>query len=155
MDSKFIMETGKIRVLIAEDHTLTAHLLGKVLAKFEIFEIIGIVSDGFSLLEELDAKECDIVLLDLSMPELNGIDAMEIINRRHPLVKVLVLTAHCDGKFIETTLELGVSGYVTKKADTNELVHAIKIIYNGGFYLDSMSLHALLYDYNPAENDLV
>ncbi len=149
------MFSGKIRILIAEDHSLTAHLIGKLLAKYEFIEIIGIVSDGFALLEELDAKECDIVLLDLSMPELNGIEAMNIIQKRHPFIKVLVLTAHCDGKFIESVLELGVSGYLTKKADINELINAIKLVYNGGFYLDSLSLHALLYDYKPKENDLV
>ncbi len=149
------METEKIKLLIAEDHTLTAHLLGKLLAKRSNFEIIGIVSDGYSLLEELDAKNCDIVLLDLAMPELNGLDAMSIIQKRHPLVKILVLTAHCDGRFVETCLQFGVAGYITKKSDTNELAKAIEMVYNGEFYLDSQSLNALLYDYKTAEKDTI
>lgn len=141
----------RMKILIAEDHGLTAKLLSSLLAQNDRIEIIGVVGDGQQVLRAVDRYLIDIVLLDLSMPVLDGLQTMKKLFEKTAEVKVLVLSGHSDSRFIEKSLSLGASGYVTKKVDTNELIQALITVHSGGNYLDKASLDALVINAKPNE----
>lgn len=130
-------------VLIAEDHTLTAHLLAKMLSKNEDINVIGIVSDGFKVIEVVTQKEIDICLLDISMPNLDGLKTLKALSRKKNKAKFLILSAHTENWIIEKAMKLGASGYLTKKADMDEVIRALYAVYSGEKYFDSFALASI------------
>ena len=133
-----------MNVLIAEDHTITAKLLSKMLSKYKYINVIGIASDGREVLE-LEAKnKVDVLLLDITMPVIDGLEVMERLFDKNSKVKILILSAHSEGWIIEKSLRLGASGYLTKKVDMNEIIEAIISVHNGVNYMDDNSLIALI-----------
>ncbi len=124
-------------VLIAEDHLLTANLLANLLSKNENFNVIGIVSDGLKLIEVASKKKIDVCLLDISMPNMDGLQALSKLARKRKRTKFLILSAHTESWIIEKAMKLGASGYITKRADIEEVIYAIQMIYSGLQYFDS------------------
>ena len=123
----------KLRVLLAEDHSIVAEGLRAVLEP-EV-DVVGTVEDGRALLKAVAEHEPDIVITDLTMPNLNGIEAARQIVKEHPKIKVIVLTMHADIKFAEAAFRAGVHGYVVKRSGSVELLAAIKEVRSGNFYL--------------------
>ncbi len=132
-----------MEVLIAEDHFLTAQLLAKTLAKNDDINVIGIVSDGYKVIEVISQRKVDICLLDISMPNLNGLEALKILARKKKKVKFLILSGHIESWIIEKALKYGAYGYITKKADIEEVIKALHIVYSGEKYLDAVALDSL------------
>jgi DNA-binding NarL/FixJ family response regulator len=124
---------AKPRVLIAEDHSIVAEGLRAVLES--TVDVVDTVADGRALLKAVAAHEPDIVITDLSMPNLNGIDAARKIAKEYPQVRVIVLTRHTDVKFAEAAFRAGVRGYAVKQSNSAELIAAIKEVQSGNFYL--------------------
>ena len=128
---------SSIRVLIAEDHRTVREGLEMILKAQPDIEVVGEASDGQAAVELAKELNPDIVIMDVSMPQLNGVKATRELQRSRPNVKVLTLTRHKDDGYLQQLLRAGVSGYVLKQSPSTELLHAIRAIAAGGQYLDS------------------
>jgi DNA-binding NarL/FixJ family response regulator len=127
---------SKLRILIAEDHETVREGLKMILSAQPDMEVVGEAGDGVSAVAEAQRLLPDIVLMDVSMPRLNGMKATEKLKACCPEVKVLTLTRHRDDGYLQQLLRAGASGYVLKQSPTVELLHAIRAIGAGGKYLD-------------------
>ncbi len=126
----------KLRILLADDHATVREGLRLIIAAQADMEIVCEVSDGRAAVEEADKMRPDIVVMDVSMPRLNGLKATQKLNQCCPEVKVLALTRHKDDGYLQQILRAGASGYVLKQSSSAELLHAIRAIAMGGKYLD-------------------
>ncbi|GKS56929.1 DNA-binding response regulator [Nitrospira sp.] len=124
------------RLLLADDHTLFVEALQKVLEPE--FDLIGAVGDGRALLEAAPRLMPDIILLDLSMPLLNGIDAAQQLRRLVPEAKLVFLSMHGDPTYVTEAFRAGASGYVLKRASATELVQAIRTALRGHLYVSPL-----------------
>ncbi|HMK60397.1 MAG TPA: response regulator transcription factor [Dissulfurispiraceae bacterium] len=127
----------KIRILIADDHALVRDGIKALLGFCDDFEIVGEASDGIEAIERIRQIKPDIVLMDIGMPRLGGLEATVEIRKTEPNVKIIILTQYDDREYISRFLKAGVSGYLLKKAVGSELVNAIRTVYKGEMYLFS------------------
>jgi len=126
----------KTRVLLAEDHTVVAEGLASLLK--DSFELAGTVHDGRALLEAAEQLKPDVIVTDISMPLLNGLDAIRQIRALHPHARILVLTMHHDTHLAAEAFRAGVSGYLLKVSPGEELVRAIHEVAEGRSYVTSL-----------------
>jgi DNA-binding NarL/FixJ family response regulator len=127
---------AEIRVLIADDHETVREGLRLIVDTQEDMQVCGEAGNGreaISLAQELSP---DVLLMDISMPELNGLTAAAKLKRIAPAVKILTLTRHTDEAYLHELLQAGVSGYVLKQSAASELLRAIRAVAAGGNYLD-------------------
>lgn len=127
---------SKTRVLLAEDHTVVAEGLQALLK--ESFELAGVVHDGRALIEAVETLRPDVVVTDISMPLLNGLDAIRQIHSRQPEARVVVLTMHRDTHLAADAFRAGASGFVLKVSPVEELVQAIREAAQGRSYVTPM-----------------
>ena len=125
----------KINIVLAEDHTILREGLKALLSADPKFKIIGEAEDGREAVRCAEKMNPDLMLMDLSMPRMSGMEAIREIKRRYPGVKVIALTVHKTEEYLHTTLQAGADGYVLKDATHAELVLAIKNVMKGKFYL--------------------
>lgn len=135
---------NSIKVAIAEDHDLVRQGLVALINRELGLKIIFDVGNGQELLDELDEKEVDIVLLDLNMPIMNGQQAMREMRERFPEVKIIVVSMLYDDDFITESIELGARGFLPKNIDFEELVDAIFAVHETGYYFDKRITKALI-----------
>lgn len=128
---------SKIRVLLAEDHTIVRKGLRSLLEGIGSIEVIGEAEDGREAVKQVQQLRPDVVLMDIAMPLLNGLEATRQIKKQFPEVKVLILTMHTNQEYITQILRAGASGYLVKRAAPTELVSAIQIVYRGESFLSS------------------
>jgi two-component system response regulator NreC len=126
---------NKIRVLIAEDHTIVRKGLRSLLESEVGIEVVGEAENGRDALAKVQQHCPDIVLMDISMPDLNGFEATRQIKQHCPEVKVLVLTMHANEEYVWQILRAGASGYVVKHAAPDELILAIQSVFRGDSFL--------------------
>ena len=124
------------RVLLADDHKIVVEGLRTILE--QEFELVGTVEDGRALVEAAETLNPDVIVTDISMPLLNGIEAAQQIKKVTPKVKIVFLTMHPDVTYATRALEAGASGYVLKHAAPSELITAIKEVLTGRIYLTPM-----------------
>jgi DNA-binding NarL/FixJ family response regulator len=127
---------SKPRVLLADDHTLVLDGFRKLLE--EHCEIVGAVEDGRALLEAAERHRPDVITLDISMPQLNGIDAARRLRKITPHSKLIFVTMHADQAYISEAFKSGASGYLLKRSAGSELVQAIQAVMNGNYYVTSL-----------------
>ncbi len=125
----------KKRIVIAEDYTILREGLKSLLSSHSEFEIVGEAEDGIKAVRLISEQEPHIALMDLSMPLMNGMEAIKEAKRECPETKILVLTVHKEEEYVFASLEAGADGYVLKDADFDELVMAIKSVLRGQRYL--------------------
>ncbi len=125
----------RFRIVIAEDHTILRDGLKSLLSAYPDFDIVGEAENGRSAIRCVEKILPDLVLMDLSMPRTNGLEAIREIKKRNPETKVVALTVHSTEEYILATLEAGADGYVLKDAGQSELVMAIKNVLGGSRYL--------------------
>ena len=125
-----------IRVLIADDHTLVRDGVRALLATAEDIEVVGEAADGREAVQRARAVHPDVILIDIAMPGLGGLEAVPILKREVPQARVLILTQYDQADYVRRFLKLGVSGYVLKKAAGTELIAAIRAAHRGGLVLD-------------------
>lgn len=125
----------KIRILIADDHALVREGIAAFLKLSEDIEVVGEAADGVEAIEAVKKCKPHIVLMDISMPRLGGLEATVEIKKNDPNVKILVLTQYEDTVYIRRFLKAGVSGYLLKKAVGTELINAIHAVARGESYL--------------------
>jgi DNA-binding NarL/FixJ family response regulator len=125
----------KNRIVIAEDHTILREGLRSLLSSHPDFEIVGEAEDGREAIRCVENLSPDLVLMDLSMPRMNGMGAIREIKKRFPETKILALTVHKTEEYVLATLEAGSDGYLLKDATHEELVIAIRSVLKGKPYL--------------------
>jgi two-component system response regulator NreC len=130
------MTQAKLRVLLADDHALIRDGLGSLIDAQPDMQVVGGAADGREALELAAETSPDIVLMDVSMPVLDGIQATRRLKLERPAVKVLALTAYDNRAYLAQLLEAGASGYVLKRMAAKGLIEAIRVVAAGGTYLD-------------------
>ncbi len=130
------MTMKKIKIALADDHNLFRKGMASVLSQVPDFELVLEASNGQELIEKLTRRLPDVVLLDLEMPVMDGIAATDYIRENHPDIKIIMLTMHDEDRFVLHLLEKGVSGYVLKDADLDEVEKAVHRVMDDGVYLN-------------------
>jgi two-component system response regulator NreC len=126
---------SRIKVLLADDHTIVRKGLRSLLDSEATIEVVGEAEDGREAIEKVEQLSPDIVVMDSTMPILNGLEATRHIVKRFPQVKVLVLTMHTNEEYIFQFLQAGAAGYLVKQAAPTELVSAIQAVQRGDYFL--------------------
>ena len=137
----------KIKVLIVDDHTLVRAGIRSLLALVSDIEVVGEASDGKEALIKIEQLRPDVVLMDLAMPVMGGLEATRRLRRNFPGIKVLALTQYDDSEYVIPIIEAGASGFVTKMSAFSELAAAIEAAYKGESYLSSTAATALVEEY--------
>jgi DNA-binding NarL/FixJ family response regulator len=127
---------SKIRVLIADDHAIVREGVRALLALSDDIAVVGEASDGREAIDAVRRLRPDVILIDIAMPGLGGLEATVEIRKENPEAKILVLSQYDDREYVRRFLKLGVSGYVLKKAAGSALTAAIRAAYRGGLVLD-------------------
>lgn len=131
------MSEAAIRVLLVDNHPLVLEGLKAVLDTYEHISVTGTATSAIAGLEAAGRAKPDVVLMDINMPQLNGIDALELFKERWPSARVLMLSMHDSREYISTSVMYGASGYVLKDVPTEEIVAAIEAVAAGGTYFSS------------------
>ncbi len=126
---------GKLRIVVADDHTLMRSGLVSLLKAMNDVEVVGEAGDGREALHLVKELQPDIVVMDISMPELNGLDAAERVKQHAEKTKVIILSMHANEEYVAQALKAGASGYLLKDAAINELQMAVKAVAQGQFFL--------------------
>jgi len=122
---------NKIRVLIADDHQVVREGLSAILKTKEDVEVVGVAKDGVEAVEKARQLLPDVVLMDISMPRMNGVEATREIRRENPHIGVVVLTMYAEEEYIFDLVKAGATGYLLKDADSAQIVKAIRAISEG------------------------
>ena len=136
-----------IRILLVDDHAVVRAGLRMLLGADPELQIVGEAENGAQALRLTDELAPDVVLMDISMPDMNGIEATRKIKEQNPNVVVLALTMHEDDQYFFEMLAAGASGYVPKRAAPNDLLSAIHAVHNGGVFLFPSVARVLVQDY--------
>src|SRR6184192_665586 len=137
----------KIRILLADDHTILRAGLKMMLNAQPDMEVVGEAHDGHQAISEAQRLHPDIVLMDITMPDMNGIEATRQIKKLLPEIKVLILTMHEHDEYVFQALRAGASGYMLKEAAATELIAALRVIQSGQFYLSPAAQSVMVGDY--------
>ncbi len=132
----------KPRVLLADDHALVLEGFKKLLE--DRYQVVGLVEDGRALLDTAVQLSPDVILVDISMPLLNGIDATRQLKRLLPNVKIVVVTMHADSAYLNEAFKAGASGYLLKQSAGSELHQALESVLNGNFYVTPLLTKGLI-----------
>jgi DNA-binding NarL/FixJ family response regulator len=125
----------KHRIVIAEDHTILREGLRALLSSSSDFEVVGEAEDGREAIRCVEKLKPDLILTDLSMPRMNGMEAIREIKKQSPKTKILVLTVHRTEEYILATLKAGADGYLLKDSTHTELMMAVKNVISGKHYI--------------------
>jgi len=139
--------TEIIRVLIADDHTIVRSGVRLLLAAEADIEVIGEALNGHEAIAQVQSLQPDVVLMDISMPGMDGLNATQHIKTKWPEVNVLVLTMHRSDEYLFEMLKAGASGYVLKGADTSDLIQAVRVVAQGDVFLYPSMTKKLVSDY--------
>jgi DNA-binding NarL/FixJ family response regulator len=136
-----------IRILIADDHGVVAEGLKHLIEAQSDLEVVAIVPDGREAVRVAKEMQPDVVLMDLSMPELNGADATRAILERDPKCRVIVLSMYAEREYVRRALKAGAAGYVVKRSAAKEVVDAIRAVNAGQRYLSPRVADVVIDDY--------
>ncbi len=123
-----------ITVLIADDHSVVREGVRHLIETEGDINICAEASDGREVLEQIEKNKPDLVILDISMPRMSGLETLERIRKKHPGTKTILLSVHADPPMIQSAVALGVDGYVLKNARRSEIISAIRAVVRGGSY---------------------
>lgn len=124
-----------IKVMLVDDHVLIREGIRNLLEFDGNIEVIEQAGDGFECLEKLQYVNPDIILLDINMPKMNGIEVLEELKAKENPVKVIILTVHSEVEYLVKAIDIGANGYILKDSESSELKQAINDIINGGSYI--------------------
>lgn len=125
------MEQGKIKLIIADDHLLFIDGLRSLLKNEERILIVDVANDGKELLSLLQGQMPDIILMDINMPKLNGLDATKLIKQNYPIIRIIILSTYNEDHLIEKSKEYGANGYLLKNCTKAELLQSIYLVSEG------------------------
>jgi DNA-binding NarL/FixJ family response regulator len=136
-----------IKIILADDHRIFRKGLKSLLSEKENIEVLAEADNGDEALEAARKYKPEIVIMDIAMPKMDGIEATRQIRERFPDTEVVVLSMHAKKAYIDQVLKAGAKGYVLKDSDEENLLSAIETVHNGGYYLDSPIADQVLSDY--------
>ena len=123
-----------ISILVADDHGIVREGLRRLLESEQDLKVVGEASDGREVLAEVEKHDPEVVVLDITMPRLGGLETLERLRADHPDVKVILLSVHGDPPFIQSAIALGADGYILKNGRAAEIITAVREVVNGGSY---------------------
>ena len=126
--------SGKIKVIVADDHQLVIDGIRSLLSTVDNIDVIGEALDGRELLKLLETHSPDLILMDINMPNMDGMKATEKIREQYGDIKVLVLSTYDDVRLVREILKLGARGYILKSSSKDEMINAIQTLHQGGNY---------------------
>ena len=154
------MKTMPIKVLLADDHSIVRAGLRRIIEESGDMEVVAEASDGREALRIIAASDLDVAVVDISMPDLDGLEVLSRVHHDHFKLPVIILTMHNEAQYAVRAVEAGAMGYITKQAAPEQLVDAIRKVVGGGRYLteeasDALALHVARGDHGtPAVDTL-
>jgi DNA-binding NarL/FixJ family response regulator len=136
-----------VRILLVDDHQLLIDGLRAILERRPHFEIVGVAKDGYQAAELSRQLDPDVVIMDISMPKLNGIDASARILRDQPHIKIIILSMHADQHFVQESLRVGVRGYILKESAASEVIEAVHSVGRGELFFSKSIRMQVMEDY--------
>lgn len=123
-----------ISVLVADDHSIVREGIRRLIEGESDIDLCAEASDGREVLDQVEIHRPNVVILDITMPEMSGLETLERVRSNHPEVKTILLSVHADPRMIQSAVTLGVDGYLLKNARSSEIVSAIRAVTRGGSY---------------------
>jgi two-component system, NarL family, response regulator NreC len=142
--------TAKLRILLADDHETVREGLRMILNAQPDMQVVATVGDGREAVAEAEKIAPDVVIMDISMPGVNGLAATTQLMARCPSARVLTLTRHADNSYLQQLMRAGAAGYVLKQSRPAELLHAIRSVASGGKYLDASMTAPVINSYSKS-----
>ncbi len=136
-----------IEVMLVDDHSIVRQGIKSLISQDQGIKVVAEASDGKEALDLVKTKQPDVIVMDITLPVLNGIDASIAIKKRDKNVKILILSMHENRVFIEKALDCGIKGYLLKESAADEIIKAIKEVYAGRYYLSSKISSLVIQDY--------
>ncbi len=133
-----------IRVIICDDHPLVLEGIRSVIETYDHIRVVGAVGSARAALALAESDGAEVVMLDINMPDLSGLDAIELFRERLPRTRLLMLSMHDSREYISTAVMYGASGYILKDVSTSEIIAAIETVASGGTYFSSGVAQAIL-----------
>lgn len=135
-----------IRIFIVDDHGMMREGLKKIIASTHGMEVVGEAVDGQAALDTIVDVDCDVLVMDITMPRVSGLDLIKAIKQSEPFLPILVLSMHNVGKIAAAALKAGASGYLTKDSDPDHLLEAIHEVAHGGRYIDPTMVNKIVFE---------
>ena len=137
----------KTKIIIVDDHQLFREGVKRILDFENTFEVVAEGDDGSEVVALYEEFKPDVILMDINMPRMNGVEATEQLIKKHPDAKVIILSIHDDGSYVTHALKTGALGYMLKEMDAEAIVEAIKVVSTGGSYLHPKVTHNLVEEF--------
>jgi DNA-binding NarL/FixJ family response regulator len=132
-----------IKVLLADDHSIVREGLRRIVEESDDMEVIAEASDGNEAIHQIRKSRPDVAVIDISMPEIDGLEVLQQLQPEYPELPILILTMHEEQQYAVRAIEAGARGYITKKSAPEQLVKAIRKVYTGSLYLSEEAAEAL------------
>lgn len=149
MEGEIVVTT---KIVIIDDHQLFREGVKRILEFESEFEVVGEGEDGSDVLELVEKHRPDVVLLDINMKNMNGIEAIRQLIEKYPETKAIILSIHDDDAYVTHALKSGAQGYMLKEMDSDELIEAVKIVAEGGCYIHPKITDKLVKEYRRLAN---
>lgn len=130
-----VADNGKVKVLLVDDHLPLRDEIAKIIKRDESFEVIGVASNGRESIEKARSLHPDMIVMDVVMPEMNGIEAAKLILDKSPDIRILVLSNYTGKRLIQAAMDVGANGYVRKDHAAEDLIPALRTLAEGGEYI--------------------
>ncbi|MGN1402423.1 MAG: response regulator [Bacillus sp. (in: firmicutes)] len=142
-------------IVIIDDHQLFREGVKRILDYETSFEVLAEGDDGSEAINLVETYQPDVVIMDINMPQINGVEATKHLVRQFPKTKVIILSIHDDENYVTHALKTGASGYLLKEMDADALISAVKVVAEGGSYLHPKVTHNLVNEYRRLASDAV
>ncbi|OGW75302.1 MAG: hypothetical protein A2Z72_08645 [Omnitrophica bacterium RBG_13_46_9] len=136
-----------IEVMLVDDHSIVRQGIKSIISREDDIKIVAEASDGQEAVRLAKSKSPDVIIMDITLPSLNGLDASQRIIRSNKNINILILSMHENRAFIEKSLHYGIKGYILKDSAADEIVHAIREVYAGRYFLSSKISSFIIQDY--------
>jgi len=144
---------GKIKIMVADDQGLILHSLVTLLNEVEDFEVIGTAQNGIVLLQVLEENKPDVIIIDINMPKMSGIEVTKIIDGKMPWIKIIALSMYSHPQYIKEMLRHGAKGFLSKNCLPHELFEAIRAVHGGKTYLDKHCSDIIIHNFSQIKPD--
>ncbi|MCK1984993.1 MULTISPECIES: response regulator transcription factor [Peribacillus] len=137
----------KTSIIIIDDHQLFREGVKRILDFESSFDVVAEGDDGSEAMDLVETHKPDVVIMDINMPNMNGVEATKMLVNRYPETKVIILSIHDDENYVQHALKTGASGYLLKEMDADALIDAVRVVAEGGSYLHPKVTHNLVKEY--------
>lgn len=135
------------KIIIIDDHQLFREGVKRILDFEKTFEVVAEGDDGTEAITLVEEHQPDVVIMDINMPTVNGVEATRQLIEKYPTTKVIILSIHDDESYVQHALKTGATGYLLKEMDADALIEAVKVVADGGSYLHPKVTHNLVKEY--------